>query len=689
MSKRTELKLEFLGISGVDPFIGNVSSSRAVMDSSHISSRPSLVTPDEPLIKTGIEYELGKYINDVRAEHDYTVKAIIPKYREYGINTTPVYTVFAEYEENNVVYLDVIEVDTYRFTHGFFGYELKLTDTFLSSSFNSTIPKDSILASANSLGENGEYRFGLNVNTAFMSHPSVSEDGFVVSESFVERAKFTSIVKRVININRDSIPLNLYGNDDVYKFFPNIGEDVRPDGLLCAIRQKNDWFSVTDLNNSALREVDSTFDTSVYVNPNSIVIDVNVVKGEFHKPEFTPTMTSQLDHYSEMLTNYYSNIVSKYEQLMQEKKVKYGNSEVIKLTPRMHRFITDTMIKLNIATSGKNRLCYRKLPIDQYRVEITTMSVIKPSIGFKLCGIFGDKGVICSILPDEKMPVDKLGNRADVIADSNASISRMIIGRDYQMYLASASRDNKHRLQKHYLSVFGSNYLKTITDEGLDHFRIYMRGFYELINPDMVEFIDSLNSDELYKHFLECMTKEIYIYYPPDNAINIVDVITGLENSIYKPHIGTVSFVNDLNQRVETRDNIRIGQSYVMVLEKIANDYSAVSSARINNFGFPVKGTNLDKHKYPHSLTPTKTLGETEVRIFTSYADPKAVADLFDYTLNPVTHKMLVKSILTGTKAFNPDFDVDRSVIEYGNTKSLAILRHIFNSAGFTYKFTP
>lgn len=384
MADRTEIKLEFIGSSGVNPFIGNTSSPRAVMDSSHISQRPSLITPDEPLIKTGIEYELGKYINDVRTEHDCTVKAIIPKYKEYGVETPPVYTLLIEYEEDNQIFLDYIDVDTYRSTHGFFGFTLKPTEEFNNLSYNSTIPKDTILAKTASLGTDGEYRYGLNVNMAFMSHPSVAEDGFVVSKSFIERAKFTSISKRVINITKDTIPLNVYGNKDIFKFLPNIGEPVREDGLLCAYRRRNDWFSISDMNDTNLSEVDSTFDTSVYVNPNSIVVDISVIRGNYLKPEFTSKMTEQLDQYAEMLTNYYRSVVSKYEYILNEKKAMYGSSDAIRLTPRMHRFITDSMIKISMATNGKNKLCYRKLPIDQYRIEVTTLSVVTPNAGFKL-----------------------------------------------------------------------------------------------------------------------------------------------------------------------------------------------------------------------------------------------------------------------------------------------------------------
>ena len=76
---KTEIKAEFIGTAAINSFIANTSSPRAVMDFSHFSAHLPLLTPDEKVVKSGIEYELGKYINDVRSDHDYVIKAIIPR----------------------------------------------------------------------------------------------------------------------------------------------------------------------------------------------------------------------------------------------------------------------------------------------------------------------------------------------------------------------------------------------------------------------------------------------------------------------------------------------------------------------------------------------------------------------------------------------------------------------------------
>ena len=689
MSK-TELHNEFLGTACINPFIASISSPRSVMDFSHVSAHLPILTPDEKIVKSGIEFELGKYVNDCRTTHDCVVKAIIPRYKEYGVSDVPTYTLLLEYEEDGFIFIDCLDIDSFKTSHTFFGYKLTPTEELNNLTYNATIPKDTILAKTDSYGKDGAYNYGLNLNVAFMSHPSVSEDGFVVSQSFLQRSKFTSIIKRVINITKDTLPVNLYGDKENFKFIPNIGDNIREDGLLCALRERNDWFSISDLNDINVSEVDITFDNLIYVNPNSKVIDIKITRGNYNKQEFTANMTKQLDQYAAMLTNYYTNVVNKYEQIMAEKKTMYGSVDKIRLTPRLHRFITDSIIKINSVTSNKNRLCYRKLPIDQYRIEITTISTITPDIGFKLTDMHGAKGVICRVLPDECMPTDKNGVRADIITDSAATISRMNIGRAYEAYLGSVSRDNKQKLISFFHCKYGNDFLNKLTKSDVTYFYNYVKGLYSLINPDMVEFLDSLNKDELVNHLREIVTDNMYFYYPANNELNITDVIDSIENSEYKPLNEKVVYVDELGRTVETDEKIRIGQLYFMVLEKIANTYSAVSSSKVNNFGFPIKGTNYDKFKYPHSLTPTKTLGETEVRILSSLSGNEhngleTVAELIDLTLNPISHKLMIKNILERDAAFDPNFNIDRTVVPYGNTKSLSILTHIFNAAGFDF----
>lgn len=685
-SNKTELKHEFLSVLADNSFIANISSPRSVMHSSHMASRVNIINPDRKIVLTGIETEFGKYIDDVRTEEDITVKAVIPKRREYG-ELNPETILLVEFERDSEIWLDLIKVPSTRSNHGVFGYPLHPSDALKEAVYNTTIPKDTILATTDSYHPDGSYMYGVLANVALMSHPSVSEDGFAVSRSFLKKGRHTAITKRVIYLNKGDIPLNLNGDNDVYKFIPSIGEKVRSDGLLCAVRKENKWLSIVDQCNDGLREVDHTFDESTYVPIGSVVVDIEVLRGNYGKSLLTPQMTENLDREAEALINFYTDIVRQYEKILYEKKRLLGDEYRIRQTGRLCRFIADCMIKRD---SVKNRynLCSRKIKIDQYRIEVTCMSVMEPNMGSKFTDIAASKGVVCSIMEDHEMPVDENGVRADVIAGgSDSTGSRMNWGRIYEHYLGAFSRDNQSRLVSKFTSKYGPNFINHLTREDELYVLNYVRGMYSHINSESTYFIDTLPEENISSQVKEYLTELIRIFYPPDNERNILDVIESIEKSEYKPHYGPVTYTDTLGKRVTTKDNVRIGVMYLLELDKTGDAFSAVSSSKVNSFNFPIKGGKADKYKYPHSLTPTTTMSETEVRIMSSFAKPELLAELLDVALNPVTHKSLIKQILESKEPFSSNLEINRTSEPYGQTKPLMLLKHMFNAAGFDFEY--
>lgn len=686
MKQRTEIKPEFLGISAINPMIASMSSARSVMDCAHFSGRPALLTPDEPFIKSGIEYELGKTINHPVTEHDCVVKAIIPRYREYGF-TPPEVTLLVEYEDKGHLYIDLLSVPAFNSTHSTFGYRLNYTQELLNAQYNSVLPKDTVLAAADSYGPDGCYQFGLNASAVFMSHPSVSDDGYVISESFAKRAGMMGMVKRVINVTKNTIPVNVHGDMEHFKLIPDIGQHVSPDRVLCALRERNDWFSVSDLSSRNLATYDPMFDTLTMVPQGSFVMDVKVIRGNYNKNEFSSKMTEQLDNYADMYINYCRNVVQKYDQLIQEKRSTYSNMDHIRTTGRCHRYVTDCGILVRHAESGRNKLSYRKLPIDQYRVEVTLGHFQYPTLGSKLTDKAAAKGVVCLILPDSHMPTDENGNVADVISDPNSTISRMNPPRVYEQYFGAACRDNLQRLDQMLKAKYGPAYLETMTDQELQEPRQFLMGFYKFFNEVSYQHM-ATSSDEDFRNDLREFVRfgMLKLYYPTDNENNVVDIIDAMEQSIYKPLCGKVSYINGKGEKKTTVEDTRIGVVYMMFSEKNAMSFSAVSSAKVNSFGFPVKSTNLDKHRYPHSLNPLR-FGETEKRIMLATLGPDACAEMQDLAMNPNSHKTLFRHALESDKAFDTTYNINRNEIPYGEAKSLQLQHHVYIAAGFDFEF--
>src|SRR5699024_10288190 len=111
---------------------------------------------------------------------------------------------------------------------------------------------DTVIADSPAKAPDGDYHSGIHANIALMSDPVVIEDGIKMSESFAKKMTFTLIESRTITINNNMIGLNLYGDENNFKIFPNIGDFIRDDGILVALREYSDELAPCDLSVSSL-----------------------------------------------------------------------------------------------------------------------------------------------------------------------------------------------------------------------------------------------------------------------------------------------------------------------------------------------------------------------------------------------------------------------------------------------------
>ena len=77
MSNAKELHREFLSVLGLNSFVGNVSSPRSQMFSSHIGQRLVINGATEKFIQSGMEQEFGKYTFSVKMPADANIIKIV------------------------------------------------------------------------------------------------------------------------------------------------------------------------------------------------------------------------------------------------------------------------------------------------------------------------------------------------------------------------------------------------------------------------------------------------------------------------------------------------------------------------------------------------------------------------------------------------------------------------------------
>jgi N-methylhydantoinase B/oxoprolinase/acetone carboxylase alpha subunit len=120
----------------------------------------------------------------------------------------------------------------------------------------------------------------------------------------------------------------------------------------------------------------------------------------------------------------------------------------------------------------------------------------------------------------------------------------------------------------------------------------------------------------------------------------------------------------------------------MMLLDKIADTGSAVSTSRLNHFGFlsPVSGE--ERWADPIKKTPTKVIGATEARIYLAYTGRLSIAEMMDRYGNHTTQKTIVQNILNSAKPGAIDEIVDRNKNPFGQTKGMQLVRHFYNCRG-------
>lgn len=692
LRKTNELAPNLLSINSMNMFSGHDSASRGTMfSSSHITQALVADGATPRRIQSGVENEFGKYTFKHKMPCDAAVIKLIPKFREtMGIDSIPNEfnpTTLLVYENIETKEIGILELFTYStaidIRHQHFGFRYKFNPILDQLTPGKIVPKDTVLGDSPNVegfDEVKSYNYGVETNVAFMGVPAIIEDGVVVSQSYLKRISSKGFEKRTINWGKKYFPLNLYGDKDHYKPFPDIGQKIRDDGLLFALRPYDELLAPVEMDPASLQEPDYIFDKLVYGEANGTVIDININHDTTQKYPPTPVgMDDQTNKYYQGQIRYYREILELYNDLHKDRR------HNLQITPEFSRLCVEATNYVGLADNPATRhmrrneevlkrrvqQLYRRHDIDDWRVEVSFEYPVVPNVGFKQSNTHGGKGVICAVWPDEDMPLDADGNRAELIMDGDSIIKRMNIGTLYEQWINATTRDVSKRVQQ--FMAEGGDYQEAFN---------YLMSYYWTVSPIMAETLEeNAGSVDPKTHVDYVLSEGAYIWYPTNNPAEPVDMIKKLYE-YFPPTFGPVTYAPE---RFVTDRNVLIGSVYVVVLEKTGGDWSGVSSAKLQHFGIPARVSNADKYASPGRNQPVRILGESEVRLLNAVVGSDVTADLLDQSNSPATHKAIVNQILSLGELGNIDEIIDRREIPLGNSRSLQFVRHILECAGVEF----
>lgn len=381
-----ELAPDLLGVTAMNPFPGQDSSSRAVMMSSHVGQALVVDGADIRRIQTGVEREYAKYTFSLKMPCNASILRVIHKYPPTmadNVKENPVTAVIYEDMDHPQRQVGVIELVKFHCLHQTYGFRYQYRPVLDQLVPGNAVPKGTIIADSPTVTEDGDYRYGVESNVALMSYQPVIEDGVIASDEYLKKLTATAYGSRTISWGKDRFPLNIFGDENNYKPFPDIGDRIGPDGLLFALREYDELLAPCQLAPACTREVDHVFDKTVYAEANARVVDVIVHKGNQPKSNLPSGMTAQAEKYFQKEFRYYESLIAEYYAIRRKQ-----GGEVV-TTPELHRLLVEALAFTDSDRKNKVSKLVNKNPLDEWCVEIVYEYKSVPTVGSKLTDLHG------------------------------------------------------------------------------------------------------------------------------------------------------------------------------------------------------------------------------------------------------------------------------------------------------------
>lgn len=650
------------------PFAQHTSTQRLTMFCNNCSQWVLVDGCEHPLIFTGWESVIGDYEWDyTKRDHDVVIQEVIPKFdMSMGDSNMPVdYCIIYTDEVTKEINYFMLKNHQYNDDFGYIFKKMNINQLCKGS----YVLKDTKFTTSPAHDGN-KYMMGVNANIAVMSIPECAEDPFIISESFSKKCRHTAINSIEYNIKIDEIPLNLYGDVDTYKVFPDIGDVVNDDGIIFATRKPTELGRIFDTAPNVLNSVQ--MHDNIFVAPKgATVIDVEVhINSKQLKIIKDNPIYAQFYKYSQQHHRFYNNVVSAYERLV---------ADGFKVSTNFNNFVTQCKLMQKEKFEKKIKLMNKKEHVDFITIKLVYTYKREISRSFKFTDRYGAKGVVSAIWPDDHMPVDEHGIRADVIINVDSPFNRMNTGQLDEQQLNRIGQIIQQRVINNQLGDLNS----TVN---------YVLEFLNDVRPNWCKVVKNrLKTEQDKIEFIEDIKNEgIYLWIPPYCNLDMEKIIIDLTDK-YQAHETRVQYkIKDKDGNIKiisTEDTVCIGKKYVYLLNKIPlNLSSAVSTGYVSQFGTPVK-VKSDSIKHQNRVKPTPLrFGEDEISLLAMATGTDNTFRFMSlYSAAPELVKEMVKQLLSSEKptAFNK-LDVSKEEI-VNNNINVSIMRHMLGIVGIDF----
>lgn len=630
------------------------SGSRKIMHNVHQSHALVLSHGDMPYVATGFENRFGDESSSIiKTDSTYEVLAKISKF-----SYAPNHHYYLIIRDLNTDRLDVIERVSYKFKTEVYGY---LHNNAVMDSYStpgSIIPTGEVLRRSTGFDQFGNKTAGANINVAYMALDHNMEDSVIISEACSQRFSAPLIRNVKIVLNENDIPLNIYGNDQIYKVHPDIGEEVK-DGILLAYRREKREEAIYTQSVQRLREIMMSDDK---ISVKGRVIDINIY---CNNPDYIRSSI-----YNQQFLSYYEDRLRVDQQVINA--VGPYITQGYELSFALNKLFDIAKKELN------NVKFIDKKQFSNIEIEFTIMEDRKLGVGDKVADRYGGKGVISKIVPTDMMPKMSNGLSVDMIKNSSTMYNRENAGQIFE-------------LEINYISMCILDMIRNSTMINPHDAMDYILRFVKIQSPeeykDMKAYIDMHNEEGLI-FFLESILSNtcIYVSNNPMSETMDIDKLGRLYEEF--PWIEQSPLLIPMrNSRGEvrfipTRRPMIAAPQYCLRLKQFAEEkFSAASLSSTNIKNENTKSKASKNYREPNSNTPIK-FGQMESGDFDHMGTEYVVLNLLLHSLSPHGRR-LVEQVATGDP-----YNVDVKLDSKAKNRSAEILNTRLKTMGYRLVFS-
>lgn len=579
-------KLSLYGASAMG-FPDKISPVRGVMASRQASQRVVLTNPEPAMLCTGAENEYGKRSSwDIKVRGgDWQLMRTFKKFPSFDIS--PVAYIFKNLKTGKY-HCEIVNAAE----HLVEKYGFRMNDCIKNKFVDGDIlPEGTNIAQSSSYVDDN-YCAGVNLRFGYTVLPELTEDALIISDLAAKRLEYDMVDIVTVPFKQSAFLLNKYGNESVYKPFPDIGEKIQK-GVICSIRE-NSYIS-----SAAEARVPHVNDQNYYSKgANGIIVDINIATN-------VEVDNDQFNFYLRQIRDWYSQIYAYISTIIVD-----GNQDDTTLQDIYHQ--ADKYL-------NSSKWVTKEEIVDTIiEFKVLQHKEIRP--GQKVTGRMGNKSVIAEIRPWQEMPRTDDGRPFDMLANGLALNNRII---SFAAYEGSITFQMERMWQ----------HIKRLAEEGHSQEEIIdlSAEFVGTFTPYLGQSIRELYSENPDVVYNDIITNGFIIQIEPMNEVCVRDALIECYQKwpdIMKPY----KIQTKLRHRWITLDEESpVGYQYTWVLkQEPGKALSSVATARTTLYDQPVKTRRYNKNLIPYSDNPIK-YGEYDTYNYLAAMGVKELAKIATY----------------------------------------------------------